>query len=435
MKYFSREPGKGEGNSNYQDENNRFREKNHERGEGGRTDSFSCYKCNGEGHIARNCPVREDGRAEDRTRIRAPKGEECYTCGEIGHIARNCPEIKNGETSHSQTGELDEDLFQHGVSSGINFDNFDNIDVKVTGTDVRNKVGTFESAELDQVLLNNIKKSKYVMPTPVQKHAIPNILAGRDMMACAQTGSGKTAAFLIPVIHLLIKQGVGFTRCSGAQAPEVIVISPTRELASQIKKEAQKFCLGSKLRAVVAHGGKSLTGQAESIKDGCNILTATPGRLLDFIDRGVISLANVKFLVLDEADRMLDMGFRDAINKMVRNPDMPSKKDRQTLMFSATFPDDIQRMASEFLDEYLFLSVGIVGGACRDVTQFFHQVSQFEKREKLVEVIQNIYDSSPKSSKTLVFVEMKKTADFIASYMCQSGFPTTSIHGDRLVSS
>jgi len=150
--------------------------------------------------------------------------------------------------------------------------------------------------------------------------------------------------------------------------------------------------------------------------------------MLDFIQRGVIALAGVEFLVLDEADRMLDLGFKDDIVRLVRHPDMPSKQQRHTLMFSATFPDDIQRLAGEFLHEYLFLTVGIVGGACRDVTQLFHQVSQYEKREKLEKIYMGLAQPICKS---LVFVEMKKTADFIASYMCQSGFPTTSIHGDR----
>merc|ERR1719228_1983490 len=160
---------------------------------------------------------------------------------------------------------------------------------------------------------------------------------------------------------------------------------------------------------------------------------ATPGRLNDFVERGKISYAKLQFLVLDEADRMLDMGFKEDISKMVRNTDMPGKGTRQTLMFSATYPDEIQKMAFEFMSNYLFLAVGVVGGACSDVSQTFLQVPMYEKREKLLELVR---DSASQSnglpSKTLVFVETKKTADFIASYLCQSTFAATSIHGDRL---
>jgi len=355
---------------------------------------------------------------------------------ERGGGGRKGPDSSRENTNTNYVPEQEdpeEELFTHGVSSGINFSRFENIDINVTGSDAQPKVSSFQSANLHPILLKNVMRSEYQKPTPVQKHALPNIMAGRDIMACAQTGSGKTAAFLIPVIHLLLQQeGVEAVSVNDNQTPQVIVISPTRELAVQIKDEARKFSAGSKLRAVVAYGGTNVGHQATKIKDGCNILIATPGRLLDFVDRGIVSLARVQFLILDEADRMLDMGFKEDINRLVMNPEMPGKRDRNTLMFSATFPDNIQRMASEFMRDYLFISVGIVGGACQDVTQSFHQVSQFEKREKLLEVVTHIYDTEDESCKSLVFVEMKKTADFIASYMCQSGFPTTSIHGDRL---
>lgn len=151
------------------------------------------------------------------------------------------------------------------------------------------------------------------------------------------------------------------------------------------------------------------------------------------MERGKVSYSQLQFLVLDEADRMLDMGFKDDIVKMVRNPNMPGKGSRRTMMFSATFPDEIQKMAFEFLsDDYLFLGIGRVGGACKDVAQKFEQVEQYDKREKLLNIIR---ESQGKNNgaikKTLVFVETKKTADFLASYMCQSKVNATSIHGDR----
>ena len=144
---------------------------------------------------------------------------------------------------------------------------------------------------------------------------------------------------------------------------------------------------------------------------------------MDFFNRGKVSFCQVKFLVLDEADRMLDMGFKEEMYKILHNEDLTSHP-RQTLLFSATYPEDIQKIAQNYLDNYLFLAVGEVGGACSDVEQTFLQVSQFEKREKLLEILE--------AAKTLVFVENKKTADFIASYLCQTDHAATSIHGDRL---
>jgi len=184
---------------------------------------------------------------------------------------------------------------------------------------------------------------------------------------------------------------------------------------------------------VVAYGGTSVFYQASQLQRGCNILVATPGRLLDFVEKGRVSLSNCKFLVLDEADRMLDMGFMPEIQKMVEDPNMPKKApegERQTLMFSATFPDEVQESAQEFLHDYLFVTIGLVGGACSDVRQEFHEVPKFEKRTKLEELMQDP-ERDPKE-RTLIFVQTKKNADFLATYLSGEGLPTTSIHGDRL---
>merc|ERR1719402_395039 len=326
-----------------------------------------------------------------------------------------------------------EDLWGNQVKTGINFSKYDSIPVKVLGENKPSPITDFQNSGLATILLENVMRAQYTVPTPVQKHAIPIIMAGRDLMASAQTGSGKTAAFLLPIVSNLLEAGVSSVSVGDRmpQCPEVVIMSPTRELAMQIKDEARRFAAGSDLRCVVIYGGTSIHEQARHVRSGCNILVATPGRLLDFVNNDKVSFAKVQYLVLDEADRMLDMGFKENIDEMVRNPDMPGKGTRQTLMFSATFPPDIQKMAYEFMDNYLFLSVGVVGAACTDVHQSVLQVSQYEKREKLLETVRDIA-ASGKVQKTLVFVETKKTADFIASYMCQSGFATTSIHGDRL---
>lgn len=155
-------------------------------------------------------------------------------------------------------------------------------------------------------------------------------------------------------------------------------------------------------------------------------MVATPGRLKDFVDKTYITFENIKYVVLDEADRMLDMGFQSSVEELMNNPTMVKTGKRQTLMFSATFPSDIQRLAGKYLHEYIFLTIGIVGGACQDVEQTIYEVGKFKKRDKLMELL-NAED--PKG--TMVFVETKRTADFLASFLSESEHPTTSIHGDR----
>ncbi|XP_034720054.1 probable ATP-dependent RNA helicase DDX4 isoform X5 [Etheostoma cragini] len=321
----------------------------------------------------------------------------------------------------------DEDsIFSH-YESGINFDKYDDIMVDVSGSNPPQAIMTFDEAALCESLRKNVNKSGYVKPTPVQKHGIPIISAGRDLMACAQTGSGKTAAFLLPILQQLMADGVAASSFSELQEPEAIIVAPTRELINQIYLEARKFAFGTCVRPVVVYGGVSTGHQIRDILRGCNVLCGTPGRLLDMIGRGKVGLSKLRYLVLDEADRMLDMGFEPDMRRLVGFPEMPSKENRQTLMFSATYPEDIQRMAADFLKtDYLFLAVGVVGGACSDVEQTFIQVTKFSKREQLLDFLK-----TTGTERTMVFVETKRQADFIATYLCQEKVLTTSIHGDR----
>lgn len=163
------------------------------------------------------------------------------------------------------------------------------------------------------------------------------------------------------------------------------------------------------------------------MQSGFHILVATPGRLIDYADKGLIHFSHLRFLVLDEADRMLDMGFKESIEKVLQNPTMSAVENRQMLMFSATFPGEIQRLAGKYLNKYLFVTIGIVGGACSDVEQIIHESTRFEKRNKLMDILNG---DDPRG--TMVFVETKRNADFLASFLSESKHKTTSIHGDRL---
>uniref|UniRef100_A0A8C1TLZ2 RNA helicase n=1 Tax=Cyprinus carpio TaxID=7962 RepID=A0A8C1TLZ2_CYPCA len=322
--------------------------------------------------------------------------------------------------------EEESSIFSH-YASGINFDKYDDILVDVSGSNPPKAIMTFDEAGLCESLRKNVTKSGYVKPTPVQKHGIPIISAGRDLMACAQTGSGKTAAFLLPILQRLMADGVAASKFSEVQEPEAIIVAPTRELINQIYLEARKFAYGTCVRPVVVYGGINTGYTIREVLKGCNVLCGTPGRLLDIIGRGKVGLSKLRYLVLDEADRMLDMGFEPDMRKLVGSPGMPSKEDRQTLMFSATYPEDIQRMAADFLKvDYIFLAVGVVGGACSDVEQTIVQVDQYSKRDQLLELLR-----STGNERTMVFVETKRSADFIATFLCQEKMSTTSIHGDR----
>ena len=300
----------------------------------------------------------------------------------------------------------------------------------MTGTNPPDPIKTFDDVIESETLKEGIKKSTFTVPTPVQKYAIPILMAGRDLMACAQTGSGKTLAFVLPILQTLFKKSSELADNYGSecQQPAAIVVTPTRELAIQIYTEAFKFSRGTILKVHCCYGGTSVGHQLAQISGGCHVLIATPGRLLDFMEKGKVGFGKLRFLVLDEADRMIDQGFLPEIRRMMAHSSMPKKSEKQMLMFSATFPEEIQRLATEFLaDDYLFVTVGIVGAANSDVEQRLLKVEKFSKRSKLIEIL----GDCDIKDRTLIFVEAKKTADFIASYLSSQNYKATSIHGDR----
>ncbi|MED6120268.1 DEAD-box ATP-dependent RNA helicase 52 [Stylosanthes scabra] len=326
-------------------------------------------------------------------------------------------------------------------AGGINFDAYESVPVEVSGDEVPPPVESFAETDFPPALKTNIERCKYVKPTPIQRHAIPIASAGRDLMACAQTGSGKTAAFCFPIISGILKNrrpgfsSVVLDRGGGTVSyPTALILSPTRELSCQIHDEAKKFAHQTGVKAVVAYGGAPIFHQLRNLEKGVDILVATPGRLVDIIERGKVSLTRIEILALDEADRMLDMGFEQQIRKIVEHMNMPPPGVRQTMLFSATFPDDIQKLASDFLSNYIFLSVGRVGSSTELIVQKVEYVEDTEKINHLMDLLhsQNARGANKKPALTLVFVETKRGADNLEHTLTRNGFPAIAIHGDKV---
>ncbi|XP_002973432.2 DEAD-box ATP-dependent RNA helicase 37 [Selaginella moellendorffii] len=331
--------------------------------------------------------------------------------------------------------EASEVIFNN-ENTGINFDAYDDIPVEASGENIPPAITSFADVDLGPVLNENIRRCKFVKPTPVQKHAIPISLHGRDLMACAQTGSGKTAAFCFPIIAGILwnfPPGSRHARGSRKAFPLALILSPTRELSSQIHDEAKKFAYQTGVKVVVIYGGTSVQSQLKELERGVDILVATPGRLDDLMQRGRISLSLVRYLALDEADRMLDMGFEPQIRKIVENTDMPPAGQRQTMLFSATFPREIQRLAADFLYNYIFLAVGRVGSSTDLIVQRVEYVHDVDKRSMLMDMIhaQKPNGLNGQLPLILVFVETKRGADSLEDWLIQMGISATTIHGDR----
>ncbi|XP_063733998.1 ATP-dependent RNA helicase DDX3X-like isoform X2 [Eleginops maclovinus] len=334
---------------------------------------------------------------------------------------------------------LEHELFS-GSNTGINFEKYDDIPVEATGQNCPHHIESFQDVDMGEIVMGNIALCRYTRPTPVQKYAIPIVKSKRDLMACAQTGSGKTAAFLLPILSQIYSEGPGealnAAKASGQDNgkygrrkhyPMSLILAPTRELALQIYDEARKFSYRSRVRPCVVYGGADIGQQIRDLERGCHLLVATPGRLVDMMERGKIGLDYCNYLVLDEADRMLDMGFEPQIRRIVEQDTMPHKGIRQTMMFSATFPKEIQILARDFLEEYIFLAVGRVGSTSENITQKVVWVEESDKRSFLLDLL----SATGKDSLTLVFVETKKGADALEDFLYREGYACTSIHGDR----
>lgn len=273
---------------------------------------------------------------------------------------------------------------------------------------------SFSSLNLVAPLLQTLTQLGYHQPTPIQHQAIPLILQGQDILASAQTGTGKTAAFALPIIQQLLEQ-------PAAKAPRALILVPTRELARQVQDNMEAFTQHTALRSVVVYGGACLATQSRELKTGADILIATPGRLLDYLRQGVVHLRDVRFLVFDEADRMLDMGFRDEIRDVVRLV----STERQTLLFSATLSDDIHRMAGKMLRSPQRIDISNNSTPIERIEQRVYVVDQERKLGLLAHLLQT--ESWPQ---VLVFSRTREGCDKVATWLQQQSIAARPMHAD-----
>lgn len=274
---------------------------------------------------------------------------------------------------------------------------------------------SFSALGLHPQLLATLEQLAYQQPTDIQQAAIPEILANHDVMAGAQTGTGKTAAFVLPLIHRLLD--------SQAEASiHALVLTPTRELAQQVQQSVQRYAQDTQIKSVVAYGGASINPQLEALRNGCHILVATPGRLLELLMKNLIDISTLQTLVLDEADRMLDMGFIIDIQRILKK--LPEEK--QTLFFSATFNDEIFALSKSLLNQPKLIEVSQRNTRVEKIEQRVYSIDKAKKSAFIAYLI-----GSKNWHQVLVFTRTKQGADALAKEMQKDGIKTQAIHGDK----
>ncbi len=280
---------------------------------------------------------------------------------------------------------------------------------------------TFEALGLCPELMRALSEEGYTEPTPIQQNGIPVVLAGQDVMAAAQTGTGKTAAFMLPILERL--RPLASTSVSPARHPvRALVLTPTRELALQVEESARAYSRHLALRTACVYGGVNIDPQIAALRAGSEIVVATPGRLLDHLNSKTVHLGQVQFLVLDEADRMLDMGFLPDIRRILSQ--LPVQ--RQNLLFSATFSEDIRRLASHFMRAPVMIEVAARNAAAENVTHVVHLVDSALKRDVLLHLLESRH-----LSQVLVFVATRVGAARLSRWLEKAGVAATAIHGDK----
>ncbi|KAJ5232932.1 RNA helicase (Dbp) [Penicillium chermesinum] len=292
----------------------------------------------------------------------------------------------------------------------------------VQGRNVPRPVETFDEAGFPGYVLSEVKSQGFERPTAIQSQGWPMALSGRDVVGIAETGSGKTLTYCLPsIVHInaqpLLAPGDG---------PIVLILAPTRELAVQIQAEITKFGKSSRIRNTCVYGGVPKGPQIRDLSRGVEVCIATPGRLIDMLEAKRTNLRRVTYLVLDEADRMLDMGFEPQIRKIIGQ----IRPDRQTCMWSATWPKEVRQLASDFLNDYIQVNIGSMDlSANHRITQIVEVMSDFEKRDRMIKHMEKIMED--RANKILIFTGTKRIADEITRFLRQDGWPALSIHGDK----
>lgn len=292
--------------------------------------------------------------------------------------------------------------------------------IKVSGFDVPRPVKTFDDCGFAPPLMSAIAKQGYEKPTSIQCQALPIVLSGSDIIGIAKTGSGKTAAFVLPLIVHIMDQ----PELAKEEGPIGVICAPTRELAHQIYVECKKFAKIHSLRVSAVYGGMSKLEQFKELKSGCEIVVATPGRLIDLLKMKALTMFRATYLVLDEADRMFDLGFEPQIRSIVGQ----IRPDRQTLLFSATMPRKVEKLAREILSDPVRVTVGEIGMANEDITQIVQVIpSDPDKLPWLLEKLPTMIDEGD----VLVFASKKAAVDEIEMQLAQRGFKVAALHGDK----
>lgn len=299
-------------------------------------------------------------------------------------------------------------------------------DITVTGNDVPKPTTTFEEASFPDYVLSEVQRSGFKEPTPIQGQSWPVALSGRDVIGIAQTGSGKTCAYILPaIVHINAQPYL-----NKGDGPIVLVLAPTRELANQIKEDCAKFGGSSRIKCTCVYGGAPKRAQAYDLQRGVEIVIATPGRLIDFLDRGTTNLRRVTYLVLDEADRMLDMGFEKQLRQIIGQ----IRPDRQTLMFTATWPKDVVSIAHDFLKEDpVTVQIGSAElTANKNITQIVEMCPENEKSNSLFRRLDDMRRSNNGSMpRTILFTETKRKADSLAADLRYENYSCAAVHGDK----
>ncbi|XP_072319926.1 probable ATP-dependent RNA helicase DDX17 [Eucyclogobius newberryi] len=368
---------------------------------------------------------RDRDRGRDRTRFGAPSGRSSgpppMKFGNPGERLRkkrwNLDELPKFEKNFYNENHEVQRMSQYDV------DEFrGKKEITLRGSGCPRPVTGFHQAQFPQYVMDTLMQQNFKEPTAIQAQGFPVALSGRDMVGIAQTGSGKTLSYLLPaIVHInhqpYLERGDG---------PICLVLAPTRELAQQVQQVVYDYGKSSRIKSTCVYGGAPKGPQIRDLERGVEICIATPGRLIDFLESGKTNLRRCTYLVLDEADRMLDMGFEPQIRKIVEQ----IRPDRQTLMWSATWPKEVRQLAEDFLRDYIQINVGALElSANHNILQIVDVCMETEKDNKLLQLMEEIM--AEKENKTIIFVETKKRCDDLTRRMRRDGWPAMCIHGDK----